>query len=182
MRNLHDTATHGVHYGPSTNGEDIEVVGYCGADWAGDMGGCKSTTMYYFLFGQGAFSWHSKRKPTVTLSSTEAEYMASTNATKEALWLQQFCKDIGFNQVKATTIFCDNRSCITLTQYPKFHARTKHVEFHHHFVQEKILSGAVEIKNCSTKEQYADFLTKSLPQPKHELCELKLGVTSTKVE
>ena len=58
----------------------------------------------------------------------------------------------------------------------------KHVELQHHFVQEKVLSGEVEIKYCNTKVQYADFLTKSLTQPKHELCKLKLGVTSTEGE
>ena len=52
----------------------------------------------------------------MAFSSTEVEYMASTNATKETLWHQRLCKDIGFNQVKPTTIFCDNQNCIALTQ------------------------------------------------------------------
>ena len=125
-------------------------------------------------------SWHSKKQPTVALSSMEADYMASSNATKEVLWLQQLCKNIEFIQTKPTTIFCNNQSCIALTQNPKFHSRTKHVEIQHHFVQEKVLSGEVEIKYCNTEVQYADFFMKSLPRPKHEFCKLKLGVTSTK--
>jgi hypothetical protein len=89
----------------------------------------------------------------------EVEYIASTIATKKAIWLQQLCKDICFQQAKPTTTFCDNQSCPTLTQNPKFHAKTKHVETLHHFVREHVLSGAMEIKYCNTKQQYADFLT-----------------------
>lgn len=182
MRYLHGTATHGISYSPSINEKDTQVIGYCDSDWAGDVDSRKSTTGYCFLLGQGAISWHSKKQPIVALSSTEAEYVASTNATKEAIWLQQLCKDVGFKQFKPTIIYCDNQSCIALTQNSKFHTRTKHVEIHHHFIREKVLKGDVEIKYCNAEEQYADFLTKSSPRPKHELCKLKLGVTSTQRE
>ena len=63
-----------------------------------------------------------------------------------------------FHQVKPTIIFCDNQSCIALTQNLKFYARTKHVEIHHHFVCEKMLSGDVEIKHCNTKSNMQIFL------------------------
>ena len=105
----------------------------------------------------------------VAVSSAEAEYMASTNATKEAIWLQQLCKDIGFHEVKAFTIICDNQSCIDFTQNSKFPARKKHVEFHHDFVRKKVVSGDVETKHCNTKDKYADFLTRNVPRPKHGL-------------
>jgi hypothetical protein len=63
--------------------------------------------------------------------------MASTNATNETLWPLQLCKDFRYQQVKPTTNSCENQSCVALTQNPKFHARMKHVEIHHHFVHEK---------------------------------------------
>jgi hypothetical protein len=59
------------------------VVGYCDADWAGDLEDRRSTTGFVFMMGGGATSWSSKRQPTIALSTTEAEYMASTQATKE---------------------------------------------------------------------------------------------------
>lgn len=83
--------------------------------------------------------------------------MAFTNAMKEAIWLQQLCKDIYFTKLNQLLIFFNNQHCIALIQTPKFYARTKHVENHHHFVREKVLSGDVEINNCNTKEQYEDF-------------------------
>lgn len=85
-RYLCGTTTHEVHYGPNTNG-DTPMFMYCDSDWAGEVDGCKSTIGYCFLLCEGTISWNSKKKPTVTLSSAEAEYMAFTNATNEIVWL-----------------------------------------------------------------------------------------------
>jgi hypothetical protein len=61
-----------------------EVLGYCDADWGGDLEDRRSTTWFVFMIGGGAISWSSKRKP-IALSTMEAEYMANTQATKEAI-------------------------------------------------------------------------------------------------
>ena len=69
----------------------INVHGFVDADWAGDLDHRRSTSGYVFnLFG-GAISWMSKRQAVVALSTTEAEYMAATHASKEAVWLQRLC-------------------------------------------------------------------------------------------
>ena len=77
------------------------------------------------------------------MSTTEAEYMASTHAAKKAIWLQRFFKEIGFLLDGPMTIFSNNQSCISLSRNPTFHAQTKHVEIHHHFVREKIEKGKI---------------------------------------
>jgi hypothetical protein len=59
-------------------------------------------------------------------------------------------------------IYCDNLSSIQLAKNPVFHARTKHIEVHYHFVQERVLSGEVELKYVPTDRQVADIFTKSL--------------------
>jgi hypothetical protein len=56
------------------------LVGYCDADWAGDLEDRRSTIGFVFMMGGGAISWSSKRQPTIALSMMEAEYMASTQA------------------------------------------------------------------------------------------------------
>ena len=61
--------------------------------------------------------------------NTKVEYMAATQATKEAIWLRHLLQDLGLQQNNPTKIYCENQSCIALTQNPKFHARTKHVEY-----------------------------------------------------
>src|SRR5271170_7679294 len=68
-------------------GTNKKLVGYCDTNWGNEINSRKFTSGYLFYLGGGVISWSSKRQPTVALSSTEAEYMALTHATKEAIWL-----------------------------------------------------------------------------------------------
>ena len=108
-------------------GKDITLKGYCDADWAGDTNERRSTTGYVFFVGVGAISWNCKRQPTIALSTTEAEYMATSQSTKEAIWLRKLLADVGFSQEGATTIMCDNQGCIAFAKNPTHHARTEHI-------------------------------------------------------
>jgi hypothetical protein len=76
-----------------------EVFGYCDADWGGDLED-RRTTWFVFIMGGGAISWSSKRQPTIALSTTEAEYMANTQATKEAIWITKLMMDLGYMEEK----------------------------------------------------------------------------------
>jgi hypothetical protein len=113
-----------------------DVVGYCDVDWVGDLEDRRSTIGFVFMMGGGATSWSSKRQPTIALSTTEAEYMASTQATKEAIWMTKLMKESRYmKEKKAMVIRCDNQGAISLTKNPTPHARTKHIDVQHHFVQ-----------------------------------------------
>eukprot|EP00253_Pinus_taeda_P011251 PITA_11251 len=78
------------------------------------------------LFG-GAVSWMSKKQSVVALSTTEAEYMAATHASKEAVWLQRLCSIMGLVQ-GAIRIDCDSQSAIFLAKNPAYHSKTKHID------------------------------------------------------
>jgi hypothetical protein len=145
-----------------------DVVGYCDADWADDLEDRRSTTWFVFMMGGGATSWSSKQQPTIALSTTEAEYMASTHATKEAIWMNKLMKELGYmKEKKAMVIRCDNQGAISLTKNPTQHARTKHIDVQHHFVRERVENGEVTFEYCSTEEMVADVLTKALPKERH---------------
>jgi hypothetical protein len=77
-----------------------EVLGYCDVDWGGDLEDRRSTTGFVFMIRGGAISWSSKRQPTIALSSTKAEYMANTQATKQAIWITKLMTDIGYMRRK----------------------------------------------------------------------------------
>jgi hypothetical protein len=77
-----------------------DLVKYCDADWAGDLEDRRSTTGFVFMMGGGAILWSSKQQPTIVLSTVEAEYMASTQATKEAIWMTKFMKELGYMKRK----------------------------------------------------------------------------------
>jgi hypothetical protein len=85
----------------------VDIHGFVDADWVGDLDRRRSRSGYVFnLFG-GAISWMSKRQAVVALSTTEAEYMATTHASKEAVWLQILCSGIGLVQ-KVVRLDCDS--------------------------------------------------------------------------
>lgn len=152
----------GVTYGTTDQG----LIGYTDADWCGCRDTRKSTGAYLFLLYGGPISWCSKRQQTVALSSTEAEYMAETQATKEAIWLRCFLTEIGVFHDDVVVIRADNNGAMDLARNPEFHARTKHIDIQYHFVREAIDRHLVDFEFVPTAEQAADGLTKALPAVK----------------
>ena len=120
------------------------------ADWAGSKADKRSTSGFVFSFGSGAISWSSKKQPTVSLSSTEAEYRGAAVAGCEAVWLKRILMDLGVPIKDMTPLFCDNMSNIYLAQNPVFHARTKHIEVNYHFIRERVMNGDVDFQHIST--------------------------------
>lgn len=66
----------------------------------------------------------------------------------------------------AIKLYCDNQSAIRLAENPIFHARTKHVEVHYHFIREKVLQGEIKMKYINTEGQVEDVFTKGLSSSK----------------
>jgi len=158
-------------------GKSLVLVGFCDANCAGDTSDRRSTTSYVFMLGDNAISWNSKKQPTIALSTTEVEYMAISQCTREALWLRQMLSDVGFEQEKSTPIMCDNQCAIALVKNPTHHSRSKHIDIQHHFICKKVESDVIEMRYVSTAHMVADVLTKALAKPRHEdLCK-KLGLT-----
>ena len=130
----------------------------------------------FFDVAGGYVSWSSKKQPTIALSTAEAEYMAASNAIKEAIWLRTLLRDIGFPPTQATTIHADNQACITLARNPVAHSRAKHIDVQHHFIRERIANKEVDLRYCSTKDMLADIFTKQLPCDAFEKFRAALGV------
>ncbi|KAL5769820.1 hypothetical protein ACOSP7_013974 [Xanthoceras sorbifolium] len=173
LRYVKSTIDYGLMY---KKGGNCKLVGYCDADYAGDHDTRRSTTGYMFTLGSGTISWCSKRQPTVSLSTTEAEYRAAAMAAQESTWLIQLMNDLHQQVDYAVPLYCDNQSAIRLAENPVFHARTKHVEVHYHFVREKVLQEEIEMRQVKTDEQVADLFTKSLSIGKFENFRRQLGM------
>ncbi|KAE8698224.1 pentatricopeptide repeat-containing protein [Hibiscus syriacus] len=135
------------------------VVGYCDSDYAGDLDKRRSTTGYVFTFAKAPVSWKSTLQSTVALSTTEAEYMAVTEAVKEAIWLQGLLGELRMEQ-KHIKVHCDSQSAIHLAKNQVYHARTKHIDVRYHFVREILEEGGVIIQKIRTTENPVDMLTK----------------------
>lgn len=138
------------------------LFGHSDADWAGNKSTRRSTTGYVFKIFGGAISWKSKLQATVALTSTEAEYRATMEAGQEAVWLRRLLKSFNYDSQSPTTLHCDNLGAIQLTSKSTFHARTKHIEIHYHFIRELVNMKTVWLKHCPTGKMIADMLTKPL--------------------
>jgi len=164
MRYLAATPTMGLTY---RRGGDVVLTGYSDSDWGGDIETRRSTTGYVYMLAGGAVTWGSKRQKTVALSSTEAEYMAATQAAKEAIWLRAMLEQMGYKQEATTAIACDNQGALALTKHQIYHSRTKHIDIQHHYVREVVAAGKVAFDYVATEEMTADVLTKGLSRDKH---------------
>ena len=102
----------------------------------------RSTIGYVFTLANAPVSWKSTLQSTVALSTTEVEYMAITEAVKEAIWLQGLLRELGIEQ-EGITVFCDSQSAIQLVKNQVYHARTKHIDVRYHFVRDITEKGGV---------------------------------------
>jgi phosphoribosyl-AMP cyclohydrolase len=116
------------------------------------------------LFG-GAISWMSKRQVVVALSTTKDEYMATTHASKEAIWLQRLCSGIGLVQ-QVVRLDCDSHSAIFLAKNLAYHSKTKHIDVQYHFVRDMVEEKKVLLEKVDTLKNVADSLTKSVSTEK----------------
>jgi len=181
LRHLNGTKDYKLEYSGGTNIGDEILFGYCDADWASNVDDRRSVTGYVFMLACGAISWQTKKQPTVALSSVEAEYMAATQATKEAIWFRQFFKELGMIKVvpSPTIILSDSQGSIALTKNPEYHSRTKHIDIQHYFLRDHVLQNTVNFKFISTASMVADILTKSLAKTKHQEMAKLMGVKSS---
>jgi hypothetical protein len=109
-------------------GDGVRLVGYTDLDWAGCVNDRKSTSVCCFELGSAVVSWFNRKQKSVALSSVEAEYMAASQASCEAIWFRKLLVGLFGVQLRPAVIYCDNQSCIKLFKNLVFHDRSKHIE------------------------------------------------------
>ncbi|OWR48976.1 putative Copia protein [Danaus plexippus plexippus] len=164
------------HYGLKFSADGNSVIeGFVDADWGGNTIDRRSYTGFCFTLSGCVISWETKKQKTVALSSSEAEYMALTEACKESLYLRNLQFEIT-NKKYTIELYNDNQSALKLTQNPIFHKRSKHIDIRYHFSRECVNNNIVNVKYLPSAEMPADLLTKSLCSNKHYYLLDKLGV------
>ena len=172
LRYLQGTKDHGLQLGKS---DSMLVSAFSDADWAGCPDDRRSTGGFAVFLGGNLISWCARKQPTVSRSSTEAEYKALANATAEIIWVQNLLTELSVYHPKAASLWCDNLGATYLSANPIFHVRTKHIEIDYHFVRERA-EKLLNIRFIPTGDQVADGFTKplTLHQLKAFRCNLNL--------
>ena len=117
------------------------------------------------MLGIGAVSWSSKKQPIVTLSTTEAEFVAATACACQAIWLKKILEELQFKEDGPTLIYCENSSAIKLSKNHVLHGRSKHLDVKYHFLRDLTNDGVINLVYCRSEDQIADILTKPLKFP-----------------
>jgi hypothetical protein len=129
-----------------------------------------------FILDAGAVSWSSRKQELVTLSTTEAEYVAATHTSKEALWLQKLIHKLFPLMARPTMVYCDNQAMLQLIEDDNYHMQTKHIDVRYHFIWDITKCGDIKTIYCPTDQMVVDILTKALPKWKVQFHNNLLGL------
>jgi hypothetical protein len=165
------TANHALCFG----GSEIVLQGYVDSDMAGDKYSRRSTTGYVFTIGGTIISWISKLQKVVALSTTEVEYVAATEASKEMIWLQSLMEELGKKQ-ENSRLYCDSESAIHLAKKSTFHLKTKHIQLRYHFIRSALEDGHLKLEKIHTSQNFADMSTKGVTREKLSSCLVSVGL------
>ncbi|CAL9236801.1 unnamed protein product [Arabidopsis halleri] len=175
LRYIRGTTTMGINY---SRGESSAVLtAYSDSDWENCKGTRRSVGGFCTFMGRNLISWSSKKQPTVSRSSTEAEYRSLTDTACEIKWMSTVLRELGIPLQYTPQLFCDNLSAVYFTANPAFHARTKHFDIDYHYVRERVALKTLIVKHIPGFDQIADIFTKSLPFADFTRLRIKLGVT-----
>ena len=147
-------------------GSDLKLEAFSDSSFQSDPDDSKSISGYVFTLNGGAVSWKSTKQQTVADSTIEAEYIAVSEAAKEAVWMKKFITELGVvPEIESPVpLYCDNTGAVAQAKEPRAHHKSKHILRRFHLVREIVERGEVYISRVDTKNNIADPFTKALPQ------------------
>jgi hypothetical protein len=130
----------------------------------------KSTSGCCQFLRRSLVSWSSKKQNSITLSTTEADYILAKNCCAQLLWMKKTLLDyeIAFKNVP---LMCDDESAVKLATNPVQHYRTKHIDITHHFLPDHVGKWDLSIYSIGMDDQLADIFTKPLDETR--FCKLR---------
>ncbi|CAB1107675.1 unnamed protein product [Ectocarpus sp. CCAP 1310/34] len=141
------------------------------ADYASKAADRRSVSGGLVMCGGGCVTWFSRTQKCITLSTTEAEYVAIADVLKEVLFLRQVWRimlpDAGRYAVHP--VFEDNQGAIQIAHNPISNSNSKHIDVRHYFIRKLVERKEISITHVTSEFQYADFLTKAISKESFEL-------------
>lgn len=151
LRYLKGTHNFSITYGHS---QELRVLGVSDANWGGDKNDCKSTTGYLYMGSNDTVSWTSLKQSTVATSTMETEYIAPSDAAREAIARSQPCGEFLLKLPPMISL--------DISDDPKYYRRAKYIDIRYHSIRHAIHSDQISINYIPSTENPADVLTKAL--------------------
>ncbi|SCV72172.1 BQ2448_4866 [Microbotryum intermedium] len=158
LRYIKGTLELGLTYRKATD----EFHGYSDANWGACLSTSRSTMGYAFLYSGVAIAWCSKREHRVAKSTTDAEYLALSYTSGDAIHLSELLAELGAPVTGPVVLFGDNQGSLALAQHPTNHQGSRHVRISEHYVRERVAENEIDVRYIETGNMFADIFTKAL--------------------
>jgi hypothetical protein len=179
LRYLKGTKHFTITYGPRhQSSHSLNFFGYADANHGGDLDDGKSHTGYVFMLNNGPITWTSHKQTSVASSTTEAEYMSLSDASREAIARNQLFEELGVILPAPPPLLSDNQAALAITEEPAQHHQIKHIRIRYHYIRDAYRQEQISIGYIPTADQAADILTKPLHAPAHHHHLLALGLSN----
>lgn len=166
LRYIAGTSNMGIEFNSSKTSNIL--MAYSDADYGSCLNTRKSVSGVILILNNGPIIWFSRKQGVVATSTTDAEYIAAYDATREIVWTRRILEELGLRQSESTVLYCDNAAAEQLIKNPVFHRRTKHIDVKFHYTRDIMKQGHLTVKHIPSNEQLADILTKPLSRDKFE--------------
>ena len=153
---FHDTSEAETHSTP------LSIFGYVDSDWAADIRHRRSISGIIFKLAGAAIAWKCRVQTTISLSSSEAEYLAACDAGKLALYLRSVLDDLQVPQHFATLIYEDNRGCLLMSRAAQPTKQSRHIDIRHYALNDWVERDLVTLEDCPSGLNASDLATKQI--------------------
>ncbi|KAL0401967.1 UNVERIFIED_CONTAM: Retrovirus-related Pol polyprotein from transposon TNT 1-94 [Sesamum latifolium] len=162
------------------DGGELILEGYGDASFQSDDDDAKSQSGFVFKLNGGVVAWKSSKQDITTDSTTEAEYIAASEAPKEVVWMKNYIQELGMvpSIVEPVVIFCNNNGAIAQAKESRSHHRFKHILRCYQILREMVSRGDVRMDRVSSAENTTDPFTKPMLQITHTQHLDKMGLRS----
>jgi hypothetical protein len=176
LKYLKGTMTYGLWYLKNHN---LHLTSYSDEDWANCVNERKSTSGGAFFLGNSLVAWLSKKQGSISLSTTEEEYIASATCCTQILWMIQTLAEMKVTYTDPIPLHCDNTNAISLSKNPVLHSKSKHTPIKYLFLKEQVTNIIVQMNYVPSTEQIVDIFTKPLTMTPFGYLRQKLGVITS---
>ena len=156
-------------------GSNLKVEGYIDSDFMSNVHDKKSTSRCIFLCNGGSISWKSFKQPIIVDSTMEVEYIAFSEAAKEAFQFKKFIAELGVMPSDAITLHHNNNGAIALAKELRSHQKSQYIERWFHIIFECLEKKFIKVQRVNSVHNMVDSLTKPLNQQKIEAHLEKMG-------